>query len=756
MESVTFAPNSQLEKIPAGTFAYTSLKTFTVPANVTVIEGTEKSPEEEAPSAFFEIATLESVYFEDGSKCAEIGDYTFEGSSLKTIELPTSVSTIGMYAFRYCASLESIVIPETTTNIGKGAFWQCTALAEVDLRSKTTELAEDLFYGCTSLTEITIPASVSVIASDTFQNTGIAAFNVDPRNVTYKADDGILYTADGTGIVMIPAQKVIVDFVVPNTVTSIGDRLFYGLESLETLVFEGGRTEPITIGEEAFAECINLRSVELTEMITAIGAEAFYYCSSLATITIPSDMTESVFLTNSWGDSDAFYGCSSLIEICNKSEIELKPGDDETCGGVAYYAIRIYSEGESTIKTSDDFTTLTLENGDVYLISYVGNETSLTIPEGITHIYSYAFSNSEVLEHVTFASTVKEIMEGAFYESTVTSVTLNEGLEAIGEGAFYYSALESLTLPSTIKEIMAEAFYGSSITSITLNEGLEVIGDSAFYYSDLESLTLPSTIKTIGSRAFYSTALHGSIALPESLETIGSSAFYYVDDVITFLVAAPSAPEGWADGWAAYDYYDGDHMVLWGFTGEEITYTFETNGGSAVESITSAEPITLPAAPTRDGYVFDGWYNNEALEGEALTGSYYNGTVTTIYAKWMTQEEFEAQFAGTSIEYAIEMSVGAQIQVDIDQGGEVVYYKFTTGEAGTYNLNLCTGDLVLYIYDASGRSIDYFYSQYDYSTYEYTEVDEDIDLAADTTYYIGVKYYSSWDTGTLYLTVTAP
>ena len=530
LESVTFAPNSQLEVIPAGTFAYTSLKTFTVPANVTIIEGVESSPDEDAPSAFFEVTTLESVYFEDGSKCAEIGDYTFESSGLKTIDLPTSVSTIGMYAFRYCASLESIVIPETATNIGKGAFWQCNALAEVDFRSKTTELAENVFYGCESLTQITIPASVSVIANNTFSGAALAAINVDPRNTYFKSIDGILYTADGTQIVTIPSQKVIVDFVVPNTVTTIGERLFYQNTSLQTLTFEGERTEALIIGERAFASCPNLSKVVFTDKITSIGDEAFYNCSSLASVVLAADMTESIF------GYDVFYGCSSLVEICNKSQIELEAGD-RACGYLAAYAIRIYSEGESAIKVDNGFIMLTLESGEVYLISYTGSETNVTVPEGVTHIYMYAFSNSEVLEHVTLASTVKEIMAGGFYESNVKTVTFNEGLE--------------------------------------------VIGESAFAYSDLESLTLPSAIKEIGEDAFYSTSLKGSIALPESLETIGYRAFYYVDDVITFLVAASSAHEGWASGWDKY-YSSDNHMVLWGFTGEEITYTFETNGGSTV------------------------------------------------------------------------------------------------------------------------------------------------------------------------------
>ena len=707
LESVTFAPNSQLEAIPAGTFAYTALKTFTVPASVTVIEGTETNPSDKMPSAFYEVTTLESVYFENGSQCAEIGAYTFESSSLKSIELPTSVSTIGMYAFRYCASLESIVIPETVTNIGEGAFWQCRALTEVDFRSKTTELNDYLFYGCESLTEITIPASVSVIAVNAFEKAGLAAFNVDPRNTTYKAVDGILYTADGTGIVMIPAQMVITNFVVPNTVTSIGERLFYKLSSLETLVFEGGRTMPITIGTEAFAECTNLRSIEFTEMITSIGVEAFYGCSALTTVTIPSDMTESVFVTELYyGEqySGAFYYCSSLIEVCNKSQIELEPGSTK-CGYLAAYAIRVYSEGESSVASNNGFTTITLENGDIYLLSYTGSETNVTIPEGITHIYAGAFG--EGVEHVTFASTVKVVM--------------------------------------------SQAFYGSTVKTVTLNEGLEVIDEDAFYYSDLESLTLPTTVKKIGESAFYGSALQGSIALPESLETIGSGAFYYVEDMITFLVPVASAPEGWAADWNEYDYYD-NHMVLWGFTGEEITYTFNTMGGSAVESITSAEPITLPAAPTRENYIFNGWYDNEACEGEALTGPYYNGTVTTIYAKWMTQEEFDAQFAGTSFEYAIELQLGETKTYFLAERWEEAYYKITVTESGNYTFSLIGGDTYMCGYDDP----EGYYNWYNYSEWngeDYVDnIKTGVSLEAGVTYYI--VFYSYNDNTELTITVT--
>lgn len=701
LESVTFAPNSQLEYIPAGTFAYTALKTFTVPAGVKYIEGVEDNVSSKNPSAFYEVTTLEAVYFENGSKCVEIGNYTFDGcSSLNEIELPGTLTNIGNYAFRYCYALESVVIHENTVNIGNGAFWQCTSLSDVELRTKSTALSDSMFYGCTSLKNITIPASVSSLGKDCFKGAGLKEFDVDPRNTYFKVIDGILYTADGTGIVAIPNAKQLVNFTVPNTVTSINDKLFYELETLETLTFEGGRTEVITIGYKAFAECANLKSVEFTEKVK-IGEEAFYYCGSLSTVTIPSDMTEEAI------GYDAFYGCSSLIEIKNESNLELEAGSSDY-GYLAAYVIRIYTEGESAVSYVDDFTLLTMDNGDVYLIAYTGSESEITIPEGVTVINSYALSEADVTK-VTLSSTVKEIGAYAFYDNY------------------------------DIKEVVA-------------NEGLEKIGYQAFRYSSLTTINIPSTVTSVGEQAFNGSNLTGTVAIGENLTTIGYRAFY-TSYPITFVVTVAEALPDWDSSW--YRSGSGYGTVLWGFTGEEITYTFETNGGSAVESITSGMPITIPAGPTRDGFYFQGWYDNAEFEGDPITGSYYNANKTTFYAKWMTQEEFEAQFAGTSMEYAFEMNVGEQVDVVVDTNGEIVYYKFTTTDAGTYNLTLGTGNLVLYLYSASGVRIDYYYSQYDYDTWEYTEVNENVNLDANTTYYLAAKYYSSYDTGTLQLKVTA-
>ena len=692
LESVTFAPNSQLEYIPAGTFAYTALKTFTVPAGVKYIEGVESSSYKNPP-AFYEVTTLEAVYFENGSQCTEIGAYAFENcSNLTTIEIPGTVSTLGNYAFRYCTSLEAITIPENAVNLGSGAFWGCSSLVDVDLRTKSTTLPDSFFYACTSLSDITIPAAVSSLGSSCFSDTALVSFKVDPRNTFFKAIDGILYTADGTGIVAIPSSKVIGDFVVSNTVTSINDKLFYGNETITSLTFEGGRTDYISVGRMAFSECSNLTRVIFTDKISYIDEEAFYYCTSLTYVEVASDMNEDMF------GYDCFYNCN-ILEVKNLSSMELEAGDYDACEGLVRNALRIFTEGESAISVVGDFTLMDAD-GDVYLIAYNGTDTDVVIPEGVTAIY-----------------------EGAFGENV---------------------DVEKVTLSSTVKKIMAGAFYHSQVKTVVANEGLEYIGYAAFYYSDLQTINLPSTLVTIDKEAFYGTDLSGSIAIPASVTSIGEYAFRDTG-AITFLVTAGSKPDGWNTKWARMDYYD-DHTILWGFTGAPITYTF-MNGEEVFTTLTSGEPITIPGGPTVEGMVFIGWYNNAELTGDALTGSYYNGEVTTLYAKFITEAEFEELNRGKTMDLPVIVESGVTYDVTIDVAKGQNYYMITVEAGETWNITTSgSGDHKLWIYDANQSQIKSYDSGYA-ENYNYT-------FSEAGTYYIGVGYYSSSSTGSFQVTIT--
>ena len=114
-----------------------------------------------APGAFIECHTLKSV--ELPSSVTEIGQYAFQDCrSLIEVTIPEGVTTIGDAAFLNCRSLTEVTILEGVTTIGSAAF-ASTGLAEVTIPASVTTIMFSAFEGCTSLTKVTIPASVKTI-----------------------------------------------------------------------------------------------------------------------------------------------------------------------------------------------------------------------------------------------------------------------------------------------------------------------------------------------------------------------------------------------------------------------------------------------------------------------------------------------------------------------------------------------------------------------------------------------------------------
>jgi uncharacterized repeat protein (TIGR02543 family) len=100
---------------------------------------------------------------------------------------------------------------------------------------------------------------------------------------------------------------------------------------------------------------------------------------------------------------------------------------------------------------------------------------------------------------------------------------------------------------------------------------------------------------------------------------------------LTIYCEATSEPSGWNDYWNS-----SNRPVVWGYTGEEYTYNFDTNGGGEIESVTTDRAFTLPT-PTREGWYFGGWYDNAELSENPVSSLYYSKTAHTLYAKWMTE-----------------------------------------------------------------------------------------------------------------------
>ena len=194
-----------------------------------------------------------------------------------------SVTRIGNYAFDWRTSLKSITIPNSVTRIGYYAFRGCTSLTSITIPDSVTSIGYDAFYHCTSLTNIT----------------------VDTNNKYYSSDsNGVLFDKNKTELIQYPAGNTSSSYVIPDSVTSIGDWAFYDCESLTSITIPCSVT---SIGDHAFYYCTSLTSITILEGVTSIGSWAFYNCESLTSITIPDSVTSI--------DDYAFNGCTSLTSI---------------------------------------------------------------------------------------------------------------------------------------------------------------------------------------------------------------------------------------------------------------------------------------------------------------------------------------------------------------------------------------------------------------------------------------------------------
>ena len=207
----------------------------------------------------------------------------------------------------------------------------------------------------------------------------------------------------------------------------------------------------------------------IPEYVTSIGSYVFEGCSGLTSVTIPDSVT-------SIGDG-AFMGCCKLVEVINKSGLNITKGDFDN-GCIAYYALNVKKDGTSDIVNKDGYLFYTVE-GTHYLVGYVGNDVILTLPE------SYNGKSYEINRY-------------AFrYYYNIISVTIPDSVTSIGYDAFYgCSGLTSVTIGNSVTSIAYRAFYNcSSLTSVTIPDSVTSIGGFAFNNcSELKNITYTGTI----------------------------------------------------------------------------------------------------------------------------------------------------------------------------------------------------------------------------------------------------------------------
>ena len=526
------------------------------------------------------IESIETVVIEDG--VTSIGNYAFAYcSNLTSVTIPSSVTSIGKYVFFICTRLTSVTIPSSVTSIGGGAFDNCSSLTSITIPSSVTSIEKSTFANCESLTSINIPANVTTIGEDAFfYCSALETITIDEGNDIYDSRDecnAIIETVSNT--LIYGCKKT----VIPNSVTSIGEKAFYFCEGMTSVTIPSSVT---SIGKTAFLGCTGLASVTIPSSVTTIGELAFNRCQSLTSVTIPSSVTtiESYAFSECTGLSSVtipssvtsieertFLACSSLTSVTIPSSVT-------NIGNSAF-------EGCTSLKSVTIPSSVTSIGEDAF--DHCTSLSSVTIPSSVTSIEPSVFRNCTSLSSITIPASVTSIGNSAFEGCTslksifmlANSTVDDEAFDFNVQGKKFYvpsgsadnysyyfygsdiiefdgycgdpdvnegknvawvltdedgdNTKETLTIAGTgaMKnyDIKLASWYGNrgSIKTVVIGNGVTSIGFDAFYgCTSLTSVTIPSSVTSIVKGAFASCTGLTSINIPSSVTNIGDNAFF--------------------------------------------------------------------------------------------------------------------------------------------------------------------------------------------------------------------------------------
>ena len=336
----------------------------------------------------------------------------YNSKNVEHLILPNTLITIGEEMF-YQSDLRSVVIPTNVTTVGYSAFKRCSSLTTVtfEKESQLKTIGGDYYYGgafsdCTALTSIEIPASVETIGNTAFSDCSQLATVTFEKGSQLKTIGGGYSSSSHFGTYSdyygaFSDCSSLTSIEIPASVETIEATAFKRCSQLATVTFEKG-SQLKTIGggyyssyyHGAFSDCSSLTSIEIPASVETIEATAFSDCSQLATVTFEKG---SQLKTIGGGYSSSYYygaflGCSSLTSI----EI---PASVETIEATAF-------------KRCSKLTTVTFEKGSQLKIIGGGFDTNV----GYRYIYG-AFSELKNLMTVDMSACtqVEIIEECAFY-----------------------------------------------------------------------------------------------------------------------------------------------------------------------------------------------------------------------------------------------------------------------------------------------------------------------------------------------------
>lgn len=583
----TFEIPETVTAIAANAFLNCGLKSVTIPASVTTI----------GESAFrysgWSESSLTTVTFKNGGTAPlTIGESAFERIAISALTLPDRPVTIGDNAFAdieaYDAAhdmsgpslatvnlggtvsigasafsnavIEEIEIPATVTLIGVNAFENNDDLASVTFAGENNTaltIGESAFANMTELTSLILPKRPVTIGESAFANTGLTSVNI-PSTVTSIGASAFRFR----GYDAATSSLTSVTFENGDTPLTIGEYAFNGIAITELTL----PNRPVTIGENAFAnigrfdlvadETIpTLASVNLGGTVS-IGASAFSG-AAFTSIEIPASVTaigESAF-SGSALTSVTFRDGDGALTIGKQAFSSTAITSVTLPKQLTEFSSSIFYAGEggtqlASIGVSQNNPTYAADEGMLYTKDYsellfcppmnAGANGTVTIHKDTKTIASNAFRYCADVTAINFnGAAVTSVGAEAFRNAGLTSIALPDSVASIGDGAFTncYS-LTSFRVPEALDAFDASSLGLENLTEITVSEnndsytvanGVALLKDGVLLYYlrtvDETEYTVPDGTTQIAENAFAGNTALTKVTIPASVELIARNAF---------------------------------------------------------------------------------------------------------------------------------------------------------------------------------------------------------------------------------------
>lgn len=448
----------------------------------------------------------------------------------------TGVKRLTRDLMRDAHDAQCVIICGDVEEIGESAFAAWPNLRRVEICEGVKRIGRGTFYNCKKLEEALLPRSLEALSCDRQQNIRVPSF----------LSRGQGYSEDCRGA--FEGCENLKHIVIPDGVSVIPDHAFLDCIRLKNAVLP----PDVFICEEAFAGCRMLESPDFSRGVRRIGTYAYRGCSGIVELNLPEGVSveygafencralESLSVSRTTVfEFGAFRNCPKLRKVYCPAENNLLPAVFENCPPNRALMQSILKRLLPGLPEEMDAAALqaapcleipegVVEIGD---FAFRGNTVirELVLPASLRRIGCGAFASCRNLEKIAFAEngSLKCIDKAAFESCGLRELDLPEGLEEIGDQAFYYDgALREVEFPSSLRAIGKKAFCKTGIERLFLNDGLEFAGVEAFACCPcLNCAVLPNRFERIAESLFRGCMRLDRVHLPGSLRSIGKNAF---------------------------------------------------------------------------------------------------------------------------------------------------------------------------------------------------------------------------------------